>query len=73
LGAAIGSPDTVLQVKGGKYPEDMLSQISVKPGAPLHFKVAHTPGVELMPTGKWIRNRSLADLWFRWGKYFDSD
>ncbi len=42
----------MLQVKGGKYPEDMLSQISVKPGAPLHFKVAHTPGVELMPYWK---------------------
>jgi hypothetical protein len=52
LMAVIGSPDTVLQVKDGKYPEDLLSQISAKPGAPLHFEVAHNPDAELMPYWK---------------------
>ena len=49
LMAVIGSPDTVLQVKDGKYAEDLLAQITVKPGAPLHFRIAHNPDVELMP------------------------
>ena len=49
LMAVIGSPDTVLQVKGGKYAEDLLSQITVKVGQPLHFQIEHNPGVELMP------------------------
>jgi uncharacterized protein len=52
LMAVIGSPDTVLQVKGGKYAEDLLGQISPKPGAPLHFQIAHNPDVELMPYWK---------------------
>jgi hypothetical protein len=50
--AVIGSPDTVLQVKNGKYAEDLLGQISAKPGAPLHFQIAHNPEVELMPYWK---------------------
>jgi hypothetical protein len=50
--AVIGSPDTVLHVKGGTYPEDLLRQISAKPGAPLHFQIEHNPGVELMPYWK---------------------
>jgi len=49
LMAVIGSPDAVLQVKGGKYAEDLLGQISAKPDAPLHFQIAHNPDVELMP------------------------
>ncbi|MGO8718498.1 MAG: beta-L-arabinofuranosidase domain-containing protein [Acidobacteriaceae bacterium] len=52
LMAVIGPPDTVLQVKGGKYPEGLLSQISAKPGQPLHFQIEHNPGVELMPYWK---------------------
>ena len=50
--AVIGSADTVLQVKDGKYPENLLSQISAKPGQPLHFQIEHNPGVELMPYWK---------------------
>jgi uncharacterized protein len=49
LMAVIAAPDTVLQVKGGKYAEDLIGQITPKPGAPLHFQIAHNPGVELMP------------------------
>ncbi|MHB1935964.1 MAG: beta-L-arabinofuranosidase domain-containing protein [Acidobacteriaceae bacterium] len=48
LMAVVGSPDTALQVKGA-YPDDLLSQISAKAGAPLHFQIEHNPGVELMP------------------------
>jgi DUF1680 family protein len=50
LMAVIGSPDTVLQVKGGQYADDLLGQISAKPGAPLHFQIEHNPDVELMPS-----------------------
>jgi len=42
----------VLQVKGGKYAEDLLGQISAKPGTPLQFQIAHNPDVELMPYWK---------------------
>ncbi|MGA9958347.1 MAG: beta-L-arabinofuranosidase domain-containing protein [Acidobacteriaceae bacterium] len=52
LMAVIGSPDAVLQVKGGKYAEDLLGQISAKPGTPLQFQIAHNPDVELMPYWK---------------------
>jgi DUF1680 family protein len=52
LMAVIGSPDTVLQVKGGKYAEDLLGQIMAKPGTPLHFQIKHNPDVELMPYWK---------------------
>ncbi|MES2221890.1 MAG: beta-L-arabinofuranosidase domain-containing protein [Acidobacteriota bacterium] len=49
LMAVIGSPDRVLQVKDGKYAEDLLNQITAKPGPPLHFEIAHNSGAELMP------------------------
>ena len=49
LMAVIGSPNTVLQVKGGKYAEDLLGQINAKPGEPLRFQIEHNPDVELMP------------------------
>ena len=42
LMAVIGSPDSVLQVKGGKYAEDLLGQISAKAGTPLHFASSST-------------------------------
>jgi DUF1680 family protein len=52
LMAVIGWPDTVLQVKGGKYPEELLGQITARPDASLHFQVEHNPDVELMPYWK---------------------
>ncbi|MGH9615351.1 MAG: beta-L-arabinofuranosidase domain-containing protein [Acidobacteriaceae bacterium] len=52
LMAVIGPEDTVLLVKGGKYPNDLLDRISAKPGQPLHFQIEHNPGVELMPYWK---------------------
>jgi hypothetical protein len=49
LMAAVGRPDAVLQVKGGKYPEDLIGQIRPKPGEPLHFSVEHNPDTEYVP------------------------
>ena len=50
--AVIGPSDAVLQVKGSKYAEDLIGQITAKAGTSLHFQIEHNPGVELMPYWK---------------------
>ena len=52
LMAVIGSPNTVLQVKGGKYAEDVLGQISAKLARRYISKSRTIPNVELMPYWK---------------------
>ena len=52
LMAVIGPSDAVLQVKGSKYAEDLIGQITAKAGTSLHFQIEHNPGVELMPYWK---------------------
>lgn len=48
LYAAVGSKDTVLHAQGSR-PEDLIHQLTPKPGAPLHFTVAGNPDVVYMP------------------------
>lgn len=49
LYAAIGSKDAVLHVEGGSRAEDLVKQLSPKPGAPLHFNVAGNPNTVYVP------------------------
>ena len=48
LYAAAGSKDAVLRVSGAS-PEDLVKQLTPKPGSPLQFTVAENPGTVYMP------------------------
>ncbi len=49
LYAAVGSKNTVLRVPAGSRPENIIHQLTPKPGSPLHFEVAGNPGTVYMP------------------------
>lgn len=49
LMAAVGDDQTVLQVSDGGRAEDLLKQVTPKPGLPLSFTIEHHPTVTYMP------------------------
>ena len=49
LMAAVGPPDSVIQVHDGVRTEDLLKQLKPQTDHPLHFTVPHNPGMEYMP------------------------